>query len=67
MTLFGQALDGQQLFAVVSMVTLLAVWLVVLRRQRAERKWLKRQDELDKVVGGAPRQPGDGPARGPWG
>lgn len=70
MTLFGQTLDGQQIFGLVSLVAVLVLWLVVLARQ---------SDRLRRRGDG----PGPGPrpdrrskthrngsppaARGPWG
>ncbi len=41
MTLFGQTLDGQQLFGLVSLLTLLAFWLLVWRRDRQSTRWFR--------------------------
>ena len=42
MTLFGQTLDGQQIFGVVSLIAVLALWLIVLARQRDHVRQIKR-------------------------
>ena len=70
MTLFGQTLDGQQLFGIISLISVLALWLIVLGRERHYARWF-RQWEADRK---ARRDAEDGPAsgsghakRGPWG
>ena len=72
MTLFGQTIDGQQLFGVISLLSVLALWLVVLGRQRGYARWF-RQWEADRKArrdmesgrhGDAPRK---GHKTGPWG
>lgn len=68
MTVFGQTLDGQQLFGLISLLVLLAFWIVTLNRERDYGRWLKgRLARKRKVVGGADRSEDDGPQRGPWG
>ena len=59
MTLFGQTLDGQQIFGVVSLIAVLALWLIVLARQRDHVRQIKRW----KKEQAAPPTRG----RGPWG
>lgn len=63
MTLFGQTLDGQQIFSLVSMLAVLALCLVTLRRRlehdRQVKRWKKEQ---------AARQAHSGSNHnGPWG
>lgn len=70
MTLFGQTLDGQQIFGLVSLVVLLAFWLVILRKERRYARWF-RQWEADiharRVAQVAPRHQDGEHKRGPWG
>lgn len=70
MTLFGQTLDGQQLFGLISLLTLLAFWVVVWRRERQSTRWFRawttrRQAEHKARSAGQD----DGPSShgGPWG
>lgn len=67
-TLFGQTIDGQQLFGILSLVCVLALWLIVLGRERHYARWF-RQWEADRK---ARRDSGTGhhdkaQKRGPWG
>jgi hypothetical protein len=39
--LFGQTLDSQALFALISLSATLVLWLLVLRRERGYQRWLK--------------------------
>ena len=66
-------LDGQQIFQLVSLLGVLALFMVSLRGHMAHRAWFKRWEaarkarreaELDRGVS-APSQ--DRPRRGPWG
>ncbi|MFT4912402.1 MAG: hypothetical protein ACI9YM_000977 [Brevundimonas sp.] len=70
MTVFGQTLDGQALFALASLLALLVFWLFVLPRERNYARWFKaweagRRAQRLGQGGDAPR-PGGRP-RGPWG
>ena len=67
MTLFGQTLDGQQLFGLISLLTLLAFWIVVWRRDRQATRWFREWAERRRAQSEADRR-GGGPAHGgPWG
>ena len=67
MTLFGQTLDGQQLFGLISLLTLLAFWIVVWRRDRQATRWFREWAERRRAPGEADRR-GGGPSHGgPWG
>lgn len=75
MTLFGQTLDGQQLFGLISLLTLLVFWILVWRRERASARWFRdwearrkarRQAEERARADASGRGASDGP-RGPWG
>lgn len=64
MTLFGQTFDGQQVFGVVSLVAVLALWLMVLTRHKEHR----RRDGHDPGRRSKIHRNGGPPApRGPWG
>lgn len=70
MTLFGQTLDGQQLFSLVSLLVLLAFWIVVWRRDRLSTRWFRAWAERRRGArlaseGGPDR--GSRPHGGPWG
>lgn len=77
MTLFGQTIDGQQLFGLISLLTVLVFWIFVLRRERGYARWFRqweadrkaRRDAEIRAEGGTPnaRRPDGGPKRGPWG
>jgi len=62
LTLFGQTLDGQQVFGLISLIAVLALWLVVLARQRDHirqiKRWKKNQTR---------KTPPPAAGRGPWG
>ncbi|MND86902.1 hypothetical protein D3C77_221020 [compost metagenome] len=68
MTLFGQTLDGQQIFGLATLVAVLALWLVVLARHKDQRRRRgdgpgPRPDRRSKT-----HRNGHPPAaRGPWG
>ena len=68
MTLFGQTLDGQQLFGVISMLTVLMLWIVVWRRERRSARWFRdweaRRRERRQAEA---RAEGNDRHRGPWG
>ena len=75
MTLFGYTIDGQQLFGVLSLVSVLALWLVVLGRERHYARWFRqweadrkarRDAELAEENGDDSSITDDAP-RGPWG
>ena len=67
MTLFGQTLDGQQLFGLISLLTLLAFWIVVWRRDRQATRWFREWAERRRALSEADRR-GGGPSHGgPWG
>ena len=67
MTLFGQTLDGQQLFGLISLLTLLAFWIVVWRRDRQATRWFREWAERRRAQSATERR-GDGPSHvGPWG
>jgi len=65
-TLFGQTLDGQQLFGIVSLVSVLALWLIVLGRERNYARWF-RQWEADRKARRDAEVAQHEPKRGPWG
>ncbi len=76
MTLFGQTLDGQQLFGLISLLTLLAFWVLVLGRERdyarwfrsweAERRARREAEKAREDATGQAHDP-DRPGSGPWG
>lgn len=66
MTLFGYTIDGQQLFGVLSLVSVLALWLIVLGRERNYARWF-RQWEADRKARRDAETGHHGPKRGPWG
>jgi len=63
LTLFGQTLDGQQIFGVVSLIAVLALWLIVFSRQRDHVRQIKRW----KKEAAARKTPPPTAGRGPWG
>lgn len=63
MTLFGQTLDGQQIFGVVSLIAVLALWLIVFSRQRDHVRQIKRWKKEQSARKASPPAAG----RGPWG
>lgn len=70
MTLFGQTLDGEQVFGLISLLCMLGLWLAVLGRQRSYARWFRqweadrkaRRDAEDALNGNK-----DEDGRGPWG
>ncbi|WP_339872864.1 hypothetical protein [uncultured Brevundimonas sp.] len=70
MTIFGRTLDGQELFALASLLTLLAFWLFVLPRERDYGRRFKQWEAERRARrlgqdGGSTRPKGK--PRGPWG
>lgn len=67
MTLFGRTLDGQELFALASLLTLLGFWLCVLPRERSYARWFRKW-EADRRAQRLGQDGGtDLEKRGPWG
>ena len=67
MTQYGQTHDGQQLFGLISLLTLLAFWIVVWRRDRQATRWFREWAERRRTQSEADRR-GGGPSHGgPWG
>ena len=66
MTLVGHTIDAQQLFGVISLVSVLALWLVILGRERGYARWF-RQWEADRKARRDAETAHHGPKRGPWG
>ena len=76
MTLFGTTLDGTQIFALVSLMSVAILWVFTLRgennyakgfkRWEAERK-ARRDAELAQGKGGSDKAGGETPPKGPWG
>ena len=69
MTLFGTTLDGAQIAALVGLLATLALWLIVLGRERGYARWFRqweadRKSRLDAEQGGS--EPKRDPT-GPWG
>ncbi|MGO4408642.1 MULTISPECIES: hypothetical protein [unclassified Brevundimonas] len=68
MTLFGYDLDGQQIMALASLLLVLALWLVVLGRERGYARWFRHWEADRKARHDAEAAlHGKGPKRGPWG
>ena len=72
MTLFGQTIDGQQLFGVISLVSVLALWLIVLGRERNYARWFRqweadRKARRDAELAREADQAAPRDRRGPWG
>ena len=72
MTLFGTTLDAQQIAGLVSLLVLLAFWLVVLGRERAYARWFKqweadRKARRDAELANEAGVPPPGDPKGPWG
>ncbi|MFC5343158.1 hypothetical protein ACETK8_08935 [Brevundimonas staleyi] len=69
MTLFGTTLDGAQIAALVGLLATLALWLVILGRERGYAKWF-RQWEADRKARLDAERAESEPKReptGPWG
>lgn len=69
MTLFGTTLDGVQIAALVGLLATLALWIIVLGRERGYARWFRqwegeRKARLEAEQGSAKpeREP-----TGPWG
>lgn len=70
MTVFGRTLDGQELFALASLLTLLVFWLFVLPRERNYARWFKQWEagrRAQRLGQGGESSGTDGKPRGPWG
>lgn len=76
MTLFGQTLDGQQIFSLISMLAVLVLWIAAWRNDRRETAWLKKwnadrkarreaEQAAESNERGASTERRD--RRGPWG
>ena len=68
MTLFGTTLDGTQIAGLVGLLATLALWLVVLGRERGYAKWFRqweadRKARLDAENGASEKRD----PTGPWG
>ena len=71
MTLFGTTLDGAQIAALVGLLATLALWLVILGRERGYARWY-RQWEADRKARLEAEQGVKNPQQkrdrtGPWG
>lgn len=69
MTLFGTTLDGTQVAGLVGLLATLALWIVVLGRERGYAKWFRRWEADRKARLEAERGESE-PKReptGPWG
>jgi len=71
MTVFGTTLDAAQIAGLVGLIGTLALWLIVLGRERGYARWFKaweaeRKGRRDAEQGVADPQPKT-PPRGPWG
>jgi len=76
LTLFGRTFDGQEIASLVSLLLVLALWIMVWRGNRKESQWFKtwndarkaRRDAETSAQGGDPESPsGKKEPRGPWG
>ena len=67
MTLFGQTLDAQQLFALVLLSASLVYWLFVMRGERNYRRWFKQWEADRKARREAQQRAEGGGSGGPWG
>ena len=70
MTLFGTTLDGAQIAALVGLLATLALWLIVLGRERGYARWFRqweadRKARRDAENGVTPEQKRK--RTGPWG
>ncbi|MDP3404313.1 MAG: hypothetical protein Q8S03_06450 [Brevundimonas sp.] len=75
MTLFGTTLDPAQIAALVGLLATLALWLIVLGRERGYARWFKQWEADRKAARDAEQgvskssstdKTDQGP-RGPWG
>ncbi|WGM31300.1 hypothetical protein [Brevundimonas sp. NIBR11] len=70
MTLFGATLDGAQIAALVGLLATLALWFIVLGRERGYAKWFRHWEADRKARLAAEQGKNDEPKReptGPWG
>lgn len=69
MNIFGQTLDGQQLFGLITLVAALGVWLMVWRRERSSTQWFREWEARRKARREAEDNAGppSDHRRGPWG
>ena len=76
MNLFGRTFDGTEIVSLVSLLLVLALWIIVWRRDRGESKRFKtwnaerkaRRDAEIAAEGGEPGSPSEkSEPRGPWG
>lgn len=71
MTLFGRTLDGQDVAALLFMLSALVLWIAVYRGDRRWARWFRRREGGRKARREAElsTDKGDGRAspRGPWG
>lgn len=70
MTLFGTTLDGAQIAALVGLLATLALWLVILGRERSYAKWFRQWEADRKARFEAEQGKTEEPKReptGPWG
>ena len=71
MTLFGTTLDGPQIAGLIGLLATLALWLIVLGRERGYARWFRAWESARKARHDAqhdaqpPRE--DRPPTGPWG
>lgn len=72
MTLFGTTLDAQQIAGLVSLLALLVLWLMVLRREQDYARWFKQWEadrkarrEAEQANAADDKPPSD--RKGPWG
>ena len=71
MTLFGTTLDGAQIAGLIGLLATLALWLVILGRERGYARWFRqweadRKARLDAQNGVEGSEPKRDPT-GPWG
>lgn len=72
MTLFGQTFDAQQIFGLVSLLSMLVLWIFVFRSQRQHARWFKqweadRKARRDAELAREADQAAPQDRRGPWG
>ncbi len=72
MTVFGTTLEAGQIAALVGLVATLALWLIVLGRERGYAKWFRsweadRKARLDAERGVTTPPAPEQEKRGPWG
>jgi hypothetical protein len=74
MTVFGTTLDPAQIAALVGLLATLALWLIVLGRERGYAKWFRQWEtdrkarlDAERGVSTPSVPPTDQEKRGPWG